>query len=226
MNFIHDDQSQEFYDAFNKFIFSPDKKVFNKLLSKHTFIQKIKSIPGDIVELGVFKGSGILTWLKCLQYENQNRKVIGFDFFDYKANLETLNGNQKEMMKNLFEQRNFTDQVSYIEYLTELCNGAGLYNHEFIKGDVTETVEKYLKDNPGFRTSIVNFDLDVDEPTYHCMKLLWDRLMPGGIFIFDEYGIPEWTESDGVDRFLKERSVEMIKLQTTNIFAPSAFIVK
>ena len=86
MAFIHDDQPQEVYDGFNKFIFSGDRKLFGKLLSKIEFCEKTKDIPGDIVELGVFKGSGILSWLKTLETVNLNHKsVVGFDFFDSKV---------------------------------------------------------------------------------------------------------------------------------------------
>jgi hypothetical protein len=43
------------------------------------------------------------------------------------------------------------------------------------------------------------------------------------VFIFDEYGINEWTESDAVDRFITEGNLQ---LKSTSLFSPSAYIVK
>ena len=77
-------QSQDLYDSFNNFILSSDTKVFGKLLARSLLFDKVKDIPGDIVECGVFKGTGIMTFLKIKKYlaPNSGKKVIGFDFFD------------------------------------------------------------------------------------------------------------------------------------------------
>ncbi len=96
-------------------------------------------------------------------------------------------------------------------------------NFELLAGDVFETVPKYLADNPGFRVSVVNFDLDTEEPTYFCLNELWPRIVRGGLVIFDEYGINEWTESNGVDRFIYEKDLKLIR---TDFYAPSAYIIK
>ena len=65
--------------------------------------------------------------------------------------------------------------------------------------------------------------MDTEEPTFFALEKLWDRLVVGGVLIFDEYGINEWTESDAVDRFITERNLH---LKSTNLFSPSAYIVK
>ena len=80
--FVHDLSPQEFFDAFNAFIMSSDKKVFNKLMSKHFFLDMTKGVPGDVMELGVFRGSGLFSWLKMLNYQERNKRVYGFDIFD------------------------------------------------------------------------------------------------------------------------------------------------
>ena len=37
---------------------------------------------------------------------------------------------------------------------------------DLVEGDVIETSESYLKNKPGFRISLLNIDLDIEEPTY------------------------------------------------------------
>ena len=220
--FIHDLQTQDFYDAYNKFIFSNDSKVFNKLASKFFFLELTHKVPGEIVELGVFKGSGIAGWLKVCRSIQSTRRVIGFDFFNHKSLIESIKTSDANMMDSLFVNRNF-DPSGYGATLMGVLNQMNFQNFDLIEGDVFETIPKYLADNPGFRISIANFDLDTEEPTYFCLNELWSRIVKNGVMIFDEYGINEWTESNAVDRFVKEKKLELMR---TEYYAPSAYIIK
>ena len=223
MKFIHDDQPQVVYDSFNQFIFSSDRKLFAKLASKLYFTELTKNVPGDIVELGVFKGSGMVAWLKALELTSVNYKsVCGFDFFDDSALMESINTSDKGVMESLFEDRGF-DPKGYDVILAELLKTAGYDNFKLLKGDVTVTVPEYLDKNPGFRASLVNFDLDIEEPTEQCLEFLWSRVCKGGVLIFDEYGINEWTESNAVDKFCEKYG---LTINATPYFAPSAYLVK
>ena len=55
-----------------------------KFLARYELYKKIISIPGDIVEGGVFNGSGVLLWAALTQIFNplSRRRIIGFDYFD------------------------------------------------------------------------------------------------------------------------------------------------
>ena len=113
-----------------------------------------------------------------------------------------------------------TDQISFLEATLEK---SGFQNCHLIKGDVLETIPEFVKSNPGFRASIINFDLDVDKPTFKCLESLWDRITPGGIAIFDEYAVNQWDESNAVDRFLKNKDIKLI---STGFQAPTAYLIK
>ncbi len=223
--FVHDRAPQEFFDAYNDFIMSGDLKTFAKLASKLRFAELTKNLPGDIVELGVFKGSGLFGWLKANAITSVNNKTAyGFDIFDENELVKTLSGRQASMMASLFKDRGFTHgESSYYNFLQSLIANCGFNNFELIKGDVRSSLEAFLNEKPGFRASIINFDLDVDEPTYASLELLWPRLVKGGIAIFDEYAIAEWDESNAVDRFFANLN---IKLQTTGYPAPTAYVIK
>ena len=94
-----------------------------------------------------------------------------------------------------------------------------------IKGDVAETLPVFVKENPGFRVSLLYMDVDIERPTYYALKYLWDRLLPGGIIVFDEYEYHKFSECNGVDKFLKEFNLEY-NVVSTNFFAPTAYLVK
>ena len=50
-----------------------------------------------------------------------------------------------------------------------------------VKGDVCKTTKCFVDENPGFRISLLYIDLDLNEPVYHSLMHLWDRIIPGGI---------------------------------------------
>ena len=220
--FIHDLQNQAFYDAYNNFIFANDSNVFNKLASKFFFLGLARNVPGEIVELGVFKGSGMAGWLKVARSMQSSRKVIGFDFFNQAALIENIKTSDAKIMNSLFKNRSFNPS-GYAATLVNTLDLMNFQNFELQEGDVFETIPKYLAENPGFRISIANFDLDTEEPTYFCLNELWPRVVKNGVLIFDEYGINEWTESNAVDKFINEKGLEIIR---SNYYAPSAYIIK
>ena len=100
---------QSLYDGFNNFIMSNDVKVFGKLLARTLLFSNVKDVPGDIVECGVFKGSGIYSFLKLKRYlcPNTSKKIVGFDMFDSEELLNSLKSIDKEAMSQLFNGRNF-----------------------------------------------------------------------------------------------------------------------
>ena len=55
-----------------------------KILARYELFKMVMAVPGNIVECGVFKGSGIYTWAKLqrLFKPNHEQKIVGFDFFE------------------------------------------------------------------------------------------------------------------------------------------------
>lgn len=94
-----------------------------------------------------------------------------------------------------------------------------------VQGDVEQTIPAFVKENPGFRISLLYMDVDIERPTYHALKNLWDRILPGGIIVFDEYEYHKFSESTGVEMFLKEFNLEY-NLISTNFLAPTAYFIK
>ena len=221
-------ENQSFYDAFNQFIFSNDRRVFAKLLYRHEVFQKIKHLPGDIVEVGVFKGSGIATWAKLydLYIPHTNKKVIGFDLFSSNTSPSFFSSYKNGHTMIPVINRIPIDERS-IKSVKERLFQANISDTKYIliEGDVCYTTREFVEQNPGFRISLLYHDLDLDEPTYESLVNLWDRVVPGGYIIFDEYDYHVFDESNAVDRFLKDKNIKY-KVLSTNIYTPSAYIIK
>jgi hypothetical protein len=220
--------SQSFFDCFNTFILSDDRRVFNKLIARTLLYNEVKDIPGDIVECGVFKGTGLYTFLKLknIYNPNSNKKVIGFDFFNTDKLIKSIKDTtDKETMETLFKGRNFNHEDSFKDLLHDklILDGFSETDFDLISGDISLTSKEFSINNPGAKISLLYIDLDIEEPTYNTLINLWDKVTKGGLIIFDEYGYHKWTESLGVDRFIKEKNLE---IKSLNFACPTAFIKK
>jgi hypothetical protein len=219
--------SQAIYDAFNSFIFSSDTKVLAKLVARTCLIDATQSVPGDIVECGVFKGSGLATWIKLkrILMPNAFKKVIGFDYFDTAHLLASLSGLDKQRMTELFGERGYQHGVDGHALIDETLRGAGFEDgeYELIAGPIATTAPDFCARRPGFRISLLYCDLDLGDATYEALTALWPRVVPGGLAVFDEYAFHQWSESDGVDRFCREQGLQLAALAYP---CPTAYVVK
>ena len=77
------ENEKKVWDAENLFYLNAKPSRLGKFIYHYEIYKKIKHIPGDILEFGVFKGasfSRFLSFRKIL--ENQDsRKIVGFDDF-------------------------------------------------------------------------------------------------------------------------------------------------
>ena len=226
-NNVKNTTSNDNYKKFNDFIFSDDLKCTGKLLHRFQHFLNIKDIPGDIVEIGSFKGSGLATFLKFLKIytPGSNKKVISFDLFgqDIQETLSKDGQFDKDKMLTVLDRID-SSELS-IEAVSEKLDGTSLNNYILVPGDVVDSIPKFLENNTGLRISMLYIDVDLDRPTYYALKYLWSRVTIGGVVIFDEYGYHKFSESNGVDRFFKEIDI-VPELKCTGFSAPTAYIYK
>ena len=216
---------QKVYDSFNDFIFSNDSRVFNKLMKRTELYLKVTGIVGDILEFGVFKGVSIALWLKLLNlHESQSiTKVIGFDYFDSENLINDLDGLNKEMMTSVVTRVDSNDLS--LESVQQRLRDFSSERYKLIKGNAVTTASKFKEDNPGLRIKLLYMDLDIGEPTFQILKILWDTVAINGIIVFDEYAYHQWDESVGVDNFLKTITGKY-EMYPTGVSSPTMYIKK
>ena len=93
---------------------------------------------------------------------------------------------------------------------------------ELVEGNVLNTLPKYLEDNPATRLALLHLDMDVKEPTDLALELLYDRVVPGGLVVLDDYNSVA-GETISVDEFARERGLKIEKLP---FYTTPAFIRK
>lgn len=218
------DESSKVWDSYNTLLLSPDIERVRKLLVRYDLFRLTLEIPGDIVECGVLKGSGFMYWLKLLNIRAHGsaKRVVGFDLFSeflYDADEASEDAIAHFVSESGYRGISTTDLAA-----TAVAAGFSPQQFELIPGDIRESAAEYVAANPGFRISLLHMDLDVDVPTRAALEALWPRLVTGGIVVFDEYALPRWSESVGVDTFFADKHVQ---LRTTPwARSPTAYAVK
>lgn len=205
---------------YDQFMAETGADRLQKILARYELFKMILDIPGDIVECGVFKGSGIYAWTKFRQIfmPNNLRQVIGFDFFE----AERTKDWQFKADADCVEEHALG--WSPREVILKNLAAMGIAGVELIAGDVVKSTASYAKKNLGFRIALLYLDVDNYEGTLACLENLYPLVCRGGIVALDEYALRTYGESDAVDRFFDKRQ---IKLQTLPWAAtPSAYFVK
>lgn len=71
------------WDYENGFLLTSEPYRIGNILAHYELYKKILEIPGDVIELGVFKGSSIIQFstFRVLLENEMARKIVGFDVF-------------------------------------------------------------------------------------------------------------------------------------------------
>ena len=170
----------QIYDQFLK---DTDVDRLQKILSRYELFKKILNVPGDICECGVFKGTGIFTWVKLLKLfkPNNDFKVIGFDFFETNRSINFKFQKDKEAFDA--HKDNFISQ----QELKNTCLNWGFKNISLHAGNIAETSKAYVSQNIGRRISLLYLDVDNYEGTMAALKNLYPIVTKGGVVAFDDY---------------------------------------
>ena len=220
MDKISDDQ---IWDSYNTLLLSNDIDRIRKLLVRYELFRMTLEVPGDIVECGVFKGVGWMYWLKLLDLyaKGEHKRVIGFDTFGAFAADSLLDYERKSA-------KAFTDETDFkgvnTEDILSYAHRAGFNNAELVKGEISDTLPKYIKNNKGFRISLLHLDFDTYNGTKVALEHMYDLVTPGGLIVLDEYGKRGWGESDAVDEFFSGKEIAIKSVQGS--FQPTAYIEK
>ncbi|MBF0553133.1 MAG: class I SAM-dependent methyltransferase [Nitrospirae bacterium] len=210
------------------------RRQWLKRFLAHTDLFKLTlDVPGDIAELGVFRGAGLMTWANLLEaycIGNRTKTVYGFDNWTGFESLDPEDGDKIEALQKHaggFSPENYFDElVSAIDIFDQDRFIPWKHRVKLIKGNIGETVAKFIGENPGVRFSLIHFDCDLYMPTKTALHHLWPLLSRGGVMLFDEYSISDWPgETKAVDEYFADKSD--IKIKTfawTN--APAGYIVK
>jgi Macrocin-O-methyltransferase (TylF) len=161
-----------------------------KILALSALYQKILTVPGAIIECGVFRGGSLTIWamLRHLMESEHTRPLIGFDTFD---TFPKASSREDQRIVDHIERTAglaciTTDQLTQ----TLADRGIGLEtNTTFVAGDVSETVPRFIKDHPELTVALLLIDTDLYEPAMACFRHIVPLVSRGGVVIVDNFGV-------------------------------------
>ena len=179
---------------FTKYVPTQDLRKF---LCRYELFRKILHVHGSIVECGVLYGGGLMAWAQLSEiFEplNHLRNIIGFDTFSGFVSISEM-----DRTGTAFQGKNGGLAIDTYDDLLKsiaLYNKNRFLNHiekvKLVKGDVAESLPKFLKANPHLVVSLLYLDFDVYEPTVVALKHLMPKIPKGGIIAFDELNHEVW----------------------------------
>lgn len=201
------------WDYENGFYLTSPLTRISKLLAHYELYKTITHLPGHIIECGVYKGASLIRFctFRELLESPSSRRVIGFDAF------------------GKFPRKGDTHDQAFIERF-ESIGGEGISsteleqilalksfsNYELVEGDILQTVPDYLDAHPELKIALLHIDVDVYHPTKVILDTLFDRIVPEGLVVLDDYGTVA-GETRAADEFFEARGVRFQKLPISHI---------
>ncbi len=220
-------------DAVQLFPVLARRQWLKRFLAHSELFRKTLEVPGDIAELGVFRGLGLMTWANLLEaYCIGDRTKVVWGFDNWKGFTELLPEDGQDVDSVQKSVGGFSPE----KYFDELNEAISIFDADrfipwkarvkLITGQIEDTVPEFIESNQGIRFSLVHFDCDLYKPTHAALEAIWPRVSRGGVVIFDEYSIIDWPgETKAVDEYFQDKKHITIKtFPWTN--APAGYVVK
>jgi hypothetical protein len=180
-------------ENFPKYVRRQDLKRF---LAMYEVFKLALPIKGSVVECGVFRGFGVMTWAKLstiLEPENLTRRIYGFDTF---AGFPSVHDKDKTpvapVAKGDFEADSYSELLALIEQYDRNRFLGHIQKVELVRGDITTTAPEFLRKHPHLLVSLLFVDCDLYEPTKAALEAFVPRMPKGAVLVFDELDNPLW----------------------------------
>lgn len=192
------------------------RQHLKRFLALYELFKLLLPVKGSIIECGVFRGFGLMSWAKLstmLEPENLTRRIYGFDTFE--GFPSTHNKDQSTFKKTgagELSSDSYNELLQIIkEYDTDRFLGH-IGKVEIIKGDIVKTIPEFIQKNQHLVVSLLFLDCDLYEPTKIAIQHILPRMPKGSIIAFDELDNPIWPgetvallDSVGINRLKLQR---------------------
>jgi len=173
------------------------RQNLTRFLALYEIFKRIVTVKGSIVECGVNRGFGVMTWAKLsaiLEPVNLTRRIYGFDSFSGFPSVT-----DKDLAHTTGAPRRGDLAASDLDEILELAanhDSTRFLGHvpkvKLVKGDATRTIPAFIKSHPHLVISLLYLDFDLYEPTRVALKSFLPRMPKGAIIAFDELDNPLW----------------------------------
>jgi O-methyltransferase len=156
-------------------------------------------LEGDFVECGVFRGFSTAVAAKYLKFERQKKKWYLYDTFSGIPD-DQLNAGQAS--PSGYGEPSLYEQARH--------RFASWPNIHVLRGRIPEILGAEPK-----RIAFLHLDLNSAKAELGALEVLYDRIVPGGYLLLDDYGWYEYREQKArEDPFLAARGCKVLELPT------------
>ena len=206
------------------------RRALPRLIAQYELFKLVVDLPGTIVEVGVFLGSGLFTWSNLLETfcpGDRTRRAVGFDHFQGYESFSDADGQAKPWIHRVLGP--MKSSRALVDELVDLHNEdnllPGVERVRVIDGDVLQTLPAYARESQGERISLLYLDIGLYEPTLCALRSLYPLVLPGGVVAFNCFGMRPWKgEAEAVETYFGDRLPEMRKFAFSTV--PYAYFVK
>jgi len=161
-------------------------------------------LPGDFVECGVSTGIVSLAICRYVEFEKLRKTFWLFD--TYTGIPESQAAPPEAPLARSKNERLYFDSYQLVA-----GNFSDYANVRLVKGEVPDSLRSVTIDTIAF----LHIDMNIAYPEVEASKALWDRVSPGGLVVYDDYGSPSHgAQKIAIDSFAADRGVRVLALPT------------
>jgi Macrocin-O-methyltransferase (TylF). len=172
------------------------RQHLKRFLAMYELFKLALPVKGSVVECGVFRGFGVMSWAKLsaiLEPENLTRRIYGFDTFEGFPTIgdkdrsgfaapkvgELSSSSHDELLQLIAEY----DRDRFLGHIQKV---------ELVSGNITKSAPAFVESHPHLVVSLLFIDCDLYEPTRAALQAFLPRMPRGAIIAFDELDNPIW----------------------------------
>lgn len=195
------------------------RQNITRFLALYEIFKRVLPVKGSIVECGVFRGFGVMSWSKfsaIMEPVNLTRRIYGFDSFSGFPAVadQDIAQNSRHVKKGDL----FADSYDELQELIGIHDATRFLGHigktKLIRGDATKTIPKFVDENPHLLVSLLFLDFDLYEPTLVALEHFVPRMPRGAIIAFDELDNPLWPgETQAMLKYFNGRNPKLERVE-------------
>lgn len=194
------------------------RQNLTRFMALYEIFKRVLNVKGSIVECGVNRGFGVMTWAKLsavMEPVNLTRRIYGFDTF---AGFPSVSENDMSLASSHVKPGDlYSDSFDELQELSAINDSTRFLGHVkkvvLIRGDATLTIPQFVADHPHVLVSLLYMDFDLYEPTKIALEYFVKRMPKGAIIAFDELDNPLWPgETVAMLEYFADRPLQIEKL--------------
>jgi hypothetical protein len=172
------------------------RQHLKRFLAMYEIFKLVLPVKGSIVECGVYRGFGVMSWAKlsaALEPENLTRRVYGFDTFE---GFPDVGDKDRTPFQETQKGQLGSDSYAELQALIQEYDRDRFLGHidkvELVRGDMVKTIPSFIETHPHLLVSLLFIDCDLFEPTRAALEHFLPRMPKGAVLAFDDLDNPLW----------------------------------